>query len=126
MCAARKCNKNSIHPSVPSLECALGRWGVGVFYLDGRTAWPQSLSNARRNICESNIPRPNKSQGQSIKHVGIDLQSKHCFAHGQFYAGLMRATRRYILHLIVPTTDEARKYRHTSRSSLRVVMETVD
>ena len=33
----------------------------------------------------------NKSQGQSVKHVGLDLRSP-VFTHGQFYVGISRAT----------------------------------
>jgi hypothetical protein len=33
----------------------------------------------------------NKSQGQSVKHVGLDLR-KPVFSHGQFYVGVSRVT----------------------------------
>ena len=33
----------------------------------------------------------NKSQGQSVKHVGLDLRSP-VFTHGQFYVGVSRVT----------------------------------
>jgi ATP-dependent exoDNAse (exonuclease V) alpha subunit len=35
----------------------------------------------------------NKSQGQSVKHVGLDLRSP-VFTHGQFYVGVSRVTSR--------------------------------
>ncbi|KAI3984755.1 hypothetical protein MKX01_039372 [Papaver californicum] len=33
----------------------------------------------------------NKSQGQSVKYVGIDLRT-HVFSHGQLYVALSRCT----------------------------------
>jgi ATP-dependent exoDNAse (exonuclease V) alpha subunit len=33
----------------------------------------------------------NKSQGQSVKHVGLDLRSP-AFTHGQFYVAVSRVT----------------------------------
>ena len=33
----------------------------------------------------------NKSQGQSVKHVGLDLR-RPVFTHGQFYVGVSRVT----------------------------------
>jgi hypothetical protein len=33
----------------------------------------------------------NKSQGQSVKHVGLNL-TKPAFSHGQFYVGISRVT----------------------------------
>ena len=33
----------------------------------------------------------NKSQGQSVKHVGLDLR-RPVFSHGQFYVGVSRVT----------------------------------
>jgi ATP-dependent exoDNAse (exonuclease V) alpha subunit len=33
----------------------------------------------------------NKSQGQSVKHVGLDLRSP-VFTHGQFYVAVSRVT----------------------------------
>ena len=35
----------------------------------------------------------NKSQGQSVKHVGLDLRSP-VFTHGQFYVAVSRVTSR--------------------------------
>ena len=35
----------------------------------------------------------NKSQGQTVKHVGLDLRSA-VFTHGQFYVGVSRASAR--------------------------------
>ena len=34
----------------------------------------------------------NKSQGQSFKVVGLDLETE-CFAHGQLYVGCSRARK---------------------------------
>jgi ATP-dependent exoDNAse (exonuclease V) alpha subunit len=41
----------------------------------------------------------NKSQGQSVKHVGLDLRSP-VFTHGQFYVAVSRATSVHRIHAI--------------------------
>ena len=41
----------------------------------------------------------NKSQGQSVKHVGLDLRSP-VFTHGQFYVGVSRVTSRENIKVI--------------------------
>jgi Helicase len=43
----------------------------------------------------------NKAQGQSVKHVGLDL-SNPVFSHGQLYVGLSRVTARQNLRLLLP------------------------
>ena len=51
----------------------------------------------------------NKSQGQSLKHVGLDLRSKSCFSHGQLYVGLSRVTNEANLKIIsneIPDSGE--------------------
>ena len=42
----------------------------------------------------------NKSQGQSLKHVGLDLKSGRCFSHGQLYVGLSRVTNAANLRIV--------------------------
>ena len=44
----------------------------------------------------------NKAQGQSLNVVGLDLQSRPVFAHGQLYTGESRITNETGLHLIGP------------------------
>jgi PIF1-like helicase len=43
----------------------------------------------------------NKSQGQSVKYVGIDLRMP-VFAHGQLYVALSRATARENIRVLLP------------------------
>ena len=49
----------------------------------------------------------NKSQGQSLRHVGLDLNVRDCFSHGQLYVALTRVTSKANLRLIVQDTAEA-------------------
>lgn len=44
----------------------------------------------------------NKSQGQSLQYVGIDIRTQECFTHGQLYVALSRATNRANMHIITP------------------------
>ena len=39
----------------------------------------------------------NKSQGQSVEHVGINLQTS-VFSHGQLYMAFSRCTSRFLHH----------------------------
>ena len=41
----------------------------------------------------------NKAQGQSLQHVGLDLQTP-VFAHGQFYVAVSRVTSVYNIKAI--------------------------
>ena len=54
----------------------------------------------------------NKSQGQSMKYMGVDLQSRQCFTYGQLYVGLSRVTKKQNLHLITPMTDPRNPIRY--------------
>jgi ATP-dependent exoDNAse (exonuclease V) alpha subunit len=36
----------------------------------------------------------NKSQGQTLKRVGLALDRQQCFGHGQVYVALSRVTRK--------------------------------
>ena len=49
----------------------------------------------------------NKSQGQSLKHVGLDLRSP-VFSHGQLYVGLSRCTSGSRLKVLLKEADEGR------------------
>ena len=44
----------------------------------------------------------NKSQGQSLRVVGIDIRTRECFTHGQLYVALSRVTNKVNLHMITP------------------------
>ena len=46
----------------------------------------------------------NKSQGQTVSHVGIDLRMP-CFSHGQLYVGCSRTTTRQGFKLLHPPPD---------------------
>jgi ATP-dependent DNA helicase PIF1 len=50
----------------------------------------------------------NKAQGQTLKHVGLDLREP-VFTHGQLYVALSRVTDVANLKIIVPDTPEARR-----------------
>ena len=43
----------------------------------------------------------NKSQGQSLENVGIDLSSP-VFTHGQLYVALSRSTNVKGIHVLLP------------------------
>ncbi|KAE8257116.1 hypothetical protein A4X13_0g2570 [Tilletia indica] len=45
----------------------------------------------------------NKSQGQSLNHVGVDLRTP-CFSHGQLYVALSRATTAANVTILLPPT----------------------
>ena len=47
----------------------------------------------------------NKSQGQTVKNVGIDLRVP-CFSHGQLYVGCSRTTTRQGLKLLLPVDGQ--------------------
>jgi hypothetical protein len=48
----------------------------------------------------------NKSEGQPMKFVGIDLQSWPAFSHGQLYVSLSRVTKQAKLYVIGPDSYE--------------------
>jgi hypothetical protein len=50
----------------------------------------------------------NKSQGQSVQHVGLDLRSP-VFTHGQFYVGVSRVTSRNNIKVIWDPEDSVAK-----------------
>ena len=50
----------------------------------------------------------NKSQGQTVKHVGLDLR-RPVFTHGQFYVGVSRVTSRLNIKAIWEANKEEAK-----------------
>ena len=50
----------------------------------------------------------NKSQGQSLSHVGLSLLEPG-FSHSQLYVALFRVTSSANLQMIIPDTVEARQ-----------------
>ena len=53
----------------------------------------------------------NKAQGQSLRHVGVDLR-KQVFAHGQLYVALSRATTAEHLAILLPTESQIKTARN--------------
>ena len=49
----------------------------------------------------------NKSQGQSLKYVGLDLRTP-VFSHGQLYVGLSRCTSGNRLKVLLKEEDEGK------------------
>ena len=52
-------------------------------------------------VCLAFAMTINKSQGQSVKHVGIDLRTP-VFTHGQLYVALSRATAKDQIYVLFP------------------------
>lgn len=48
----------------------------------------------------------NKAQGQSVRHVGLDLRES-VFSHGQLYVALSRATSPHRLRILLPPSTTA-------------------
>lgn len=65
--------------------------------------WPFILKRRQYPISLCFAMTINKSQGQSLQHVGLYLP-KQVFTHGQLYVAISRVTIRYGLHIL--TTDE--------------------
>ncbi len=53
--------------------------------------FPFSLYRCQFPVCLAFVMTINKSQGQSVKYVGLDLHSP-VFTHGQFYVAISCAT----------------------------------
>jgi ATP-dependent DNA helicase PIF1 len=53
----------------------------------------------------------NKSQGQSLQHVGLFLP-KPVFSHGQLYVAISRVTSRAGLRVLIGDSDNGDQY-HT-------------
>jgi ATP-dependent exoDNAse (exonuclease V) alpha subunit len=49
----------------------------------------------------------NKSQGQSLRYVGVDLREE-VFSHGQLYVALSRATSGDRVSVLLPETNGGR------------------
>src|SRR5713226_2646126 len=59
----------------------------------------------------------NKSQGQTVKHVGLDLRSS-VFSHGQFYVGVSRVTSVASIKAIWPLEQQEAKTKNIVYSEL--------
>jgi len=53
----------------------------------------------------------NKSQGQTVRYVGIDLREP-VFAHGQLYVALSRATSHKRVKIVLPSTTSENRLRN--------------
>ena len=60
----------------------------------------------------------NKSQGQSVEHVGINLQTS-VFSHGQLYVAFLRCTSPLNILVLLPEQSQE------SRRTLNVVYKEV-
>jgi ATP-dependent exoDNAse (exonuclease V) alpha subunit len=65
----------------------------------------------------------NKSQGQSVKHVGIDLRVP-VFSHGQLYVALSRATNSQNIRVLLPQ-EEWENHRTQNVVYPEVLVDTV-
>ena len=56
--------------------------------------------------CNGLLPKSmNKSQGQSVQHVGLYLHTP-VFAHGQLYVALSHATSPHNINILLPEDTE--------------------
>ena len=69
--------------------------------------WPFTFKRRQFPVKTCYAMTINKSQGQSLKKVGLFLDSD-IFTHGQLYVALSRTTSPYGLHVLI--TDVVRKY----------------
>ena len=49
-----------------------------------------------------------KSQGQSLRYVGIDIHTRECFTHGQLYVAVSTVTKKCNLYMTTPETGPLR------------------
>lgn len=54
----------------------------------------------------------NKSQGQSLGYVGVDIQTRECFTHGQLYVVVSRVTKECNLYMITSETGPVGQIRY--------------
>jgi ATP-dependent DNA helicase PIF1 len=80
--------------------------------------FPSSQPGMTFRLCRRQFPvclafalTINKAQGQSVRHVGIDLR-KPVFSHGQLYVALSRATSRNRVKLLLPPSQSEPRLRN--------------
>ena len=86
---------------IPRLKCQLGAKKAG-FELC-RTQIPVTVAFATTI---------NKSQGQTLDKVGIDLTQGQCFTHGQAYVALSRSKKLQDLRVALPLYKNRGKFQH--------------
>jgi hypothetical protein len=69
---------------------------------------PIPLRRRQFPICLAFAMTINKSQGQSVKNVGLDLQSA-VFSHGQLYVALSRCTSANRISVLLPASCQNRR-----------------
>ena len=69
---------------------------------------PIPLCQRQFPVCLAFAMTINKSQGQSVKHVGLDLQSA-VFSHGQLYVALSHCTSANCIKVLLPENCENRR-----------------
>ena len=75
-------------------------------------------------ICPAFALTINKAQGQSVRHVGVNLHEP-VFSHGQLYVALLRTTsHKCIKILLPPTTTEARLFNVVYPKIFQMLKET--
>jgi ATP-dependent DNA helicase PIF1 len=72
------------------------------------TKWPFKLKRRQIPLSICFAMTINKSQGQSIKNVGIYLP-KQVFCHGQLYVALSRVTNRNGLKVLITGDDGSKE-----------------
>ena len=68
------------------------------------SSWPFKLIRRQFPFIVSYAMTINKSQGQSLEHVGLYLPHR-VFSHGQLYVALSRVKRKDGLHILIHDND---------------------
>ena len=72
-----------------------------------KNRWPFQMQRRQFPVVVSLAMSINKSEGQSLKQVGLYLP-KPVFTHGQLYVALSRVKSVDGLKILIPTTDQTR------------------
>lgn len=104
--------------SIPTcvLECCIlgGQWAGNVVYIPRISIKPSAedipvpLSHRQFPVHLAFAMTINKSQGQSVMHVGLDLRIP-VFSHGQLYVALSRCTSANQVKVLLPPHSAAER-----------------